>query len=387
MENAIADLSLADLWNRFQGSVPAEFMGVGTFRLLIALAVLAGALLLSRPVAALVLHLVHRAFGLSRSADLGAMLRPPARLLAPVIGLMIVTNLILEGDRLAALASEINRSIIVFALFWALFRAIEPFFTRLDKHSTIFTDSMMGVAVAGSRLTVLALGAATILEIWGIRVGPIIAGFGLVGAAVALGAQDLFKNLIGGIFIIAERRFQIGDWISAPGVCEGTVEQIGLRTTTVRQFDLSPIYVPNSQLSDTPVINYQQMTYRRISWIVGLTYDTSVGQLKAVRDGIEAFLRGSGDFVQTTDAPIFVRIDSFGDSAINLMVYCFTRTTDWGEWLRVKEDLACKISDIVAGAGSGFAFPSQSIYVESLPRGTELFTPPPVPSTVPPTAA
>ena len=368
--------SLGPIWTRFEAALPGAVLGIDLPRLLVALAVLAASVLLRKPVAALTVALLRRAFGAGRTAHLGQVLLPPAQLLAPAIGLVIVTNLILQGDRLEDLAHALSRSIIVFVLFWALFRAIRPFFAGLDAHSRLFTDSMMGVAVAGSRLTVLALGAATILEVWGIKVGPIIAGFGLVGAAVALGAQDLFKNLIGGIFIIAERRFQIGDWIKAEGVCEGTVEEIGLRTTTVRQFDLSPIYVPNAQLSDNPVVNYQQMTYRRISWIVGLTYDTTVPQLKTIRDGIEAFLRGSADFVQTDDAPIFVRIDSFGDSAINLMVYCFTRTTDWGEWLRIKEDFAYRITAIVADAGSSMAFPSQSLYVESLPKGFELFPPP-----------
>ena len=235
--------------------------------------------------------------------------------------------------------------------------------------------SMLGVAVAGLHVVVLALGAAAILDVWGIKVGPILAGFGLVGAAVALGAQDVFKNLIGGIFIIIEDRFQNGDWIASDGVCEGTVEAIGLRTTRVRQFDLSPIYVPNAQLSDTAVVNYSRMTYRRISWTVGLTYDTDLAALKQVRDGLDAYIRGCADFVDNADAPVFVRVDDLGDSAINMMVYCFTKSTDWGEWLAVKERLAVKIVEIAAGAGAGLAFPSQSLYVETLPKGTDLFAP------------
>ena len=234
---------------------------------------------------------------------------------------------------------------------------------------------MLGVAVAGLHVVVLALGAAAILDVWGIKVGPILAGFGLVGAAVALGAQDVFKNLIGGIFIIIEDRFQNGDWIASDGVCEGTVEAIGLRTTRVRQFDLSPIYVPNAQLSDTAVVNYSRMTYRRISWTVGLTYDTDLAALKKVRDGLDTYIRGCADFVDNADAPVFVRVDDLGDSAINMMVYCFTKSTDWGEWLAVKERLAVKIVEIAAGAGAGLAFPSQSLYVETLPKGTDLFAP------------
>lgn len=348
------------------------FMGVDIRRLLIGAAVLLAALVLRRPVAALLLRALGRRF----SPAALKIAQPPAQVLSLVIGLLIVTDAVAGNARVKAIGHDAARSLIVFALFWAVYRAIPALFRRLDERSSVFSDSMMGVAVAGGKIVVATLGAATVLELWGVRIGPVLAGFGLVGAAVALGAQDLFRNLIGGVFIIAERRFGNGDWIAADGVCEGTVEKIGLRTTRIRGFDLSPVYVPNAQLSDNPVTNYQQMTFRRISWTIGLTYDTMIPQLRKVRDDIEAHLKGDPAFVQPPEAPLFVRVDGFGDSAINLMLYCFTRTTDWGEWLKIKEDLACAISDIVTAAGSGFAFPSQSIYVETLPKGAAIIPAP-----------
>src|SRR5690606_24926556 len=105
--------------------------------------------------------------------------------------------------------------------------------------------------------------AATILEIWGIKVAPILAGFGLLGVAVALGAQDLFKNLIAGLLILSEKRFSIGDWVRVKDLVEGTVESIGFRSTVIRRFDLSPVYVPNTMLSDNAVINFSNMIFRR----------------------------------------------------------------------------------------------------------------------------
>ena len=199
----------------------------------------------------------------------------------------------------------------------------------------------------------------------------------LFGAAVALGAQDLFKNLIAGVFIIAERRFQNGDWIKAEGVVEGTVETIGLRTTKVRQFDLAPVYVPNAKLADNAVINYAQMTHYRISWVIGLEYGATVDQLRRVRDGIEAHVRGSADFVLPPDAPVAVRVDKFNDSSIDLMVYCFANTTNWGDWLKIKESMIYAFKNIVEAAGCGFAFPSRSLYVETMPAGMDVLTPHP----------
>lgn len=158
---------------------------------------------------------------------------------------------------------------------------------------------------------------------------------------------------------------------------EGVVESIGFRSTKVRQFDDAAVQVPNSDLADNAVVNYTQMRKRRIYWLVGVPYSTSVAQLKQIRDGVEAHIHGCDDFVSYRIASTFVRIDSFGSSSINIMVYCFTKTTNWGEWLAVKERLAYKMMDIVLGAGSSFAFPSTSLYVETLPDDMpELFLPP-----------
>jgi len=216
-----------------------------------------------------------------------------------------------------------------------------------------------------------------VLEIWGIQVGPILAGLGLFGVAVALGAQDLFKNLIAGILIIAERRFNKGDWIRVDGVVEGTVEQIGFRSTMVRRFDKAPVYVPNTDLSENAVTNFTAMTHRRIYWHIGVEYSTTLDQLKAIRDQIEAYIFNEAEFANPEDVSTFVRIDRFSNSSIDIMLYCFTNTTNWGEWLEIKERLAYKVKQIVEGTGTGFAFPSQSLYVQAVPgEAPEVFVPP-----------
>ena len=119
------------------------------------------------------------------------------------------------------------------------------------------------------------------------------------------------------------------------------------------------------------------MTYRRIYWHIGVEYRTSIEQLSEIREKIAAHIVEDGDFVDAKDASTFVRIDKFGASSIDILVYCFTKTTRWGEWLEIKEKLAYTIMKIVEEAGSGFAFPSTSIYVESLPADRpEPFVPP-----------
>ena len=112
----------------------------------------------------------------------------------------------------------------------------------------------------------------------------------LIGVAVALGAQDLFKNLISGFLIIAEKRFNIGDWIKVEGVVEGTVEAIGFRSTFVRRFDKAPVYIPNAKLSDNSLINFSSMSHRRIYWRIGVQYRTTIEMLREIRDNIENYI-------------------------------------------------------------------------------------------------
>ncbi len=305
--------------------------------------------------------------------EMVAALTAPVRFVPIVIGLFLVSTILPLEGMAADFAARLNRSLVAFVIFWALARATGPLAAALHQLEGLLTRPMIEWLVKIARVAFIALGAAAILEIWGIAVGPIIAGLGLFGVAVALGAQDLFKNLIAGLFVLGERRFEPGDWILVDGVVEGTVEAIGFRTTTVRRFDKAPVYVPNSQLADRAVTNFSRMTYRRIYWMLGLEYRTTIAQLRAVRDRIEALLTGDPAIVQPPQAPLFVRIDRFADSSIDLMLYCFTHTTDWGEWLVIKERLALEIKRIVEEAGAGFAFPSRSLYLESWPAGAEPF--------------
>lgn len=307
-----------------------------------------------------------------------ATIEPPVRFVPVVMGLFFAFQILELQGMPEQMASNLVRSLIAFTIFWALYRVIEPLSVLLHRLDSVFSTELVEWMTRAIRVLVFIIGAAAVLEIWGIKVGPIIAGFGLIGVAVALGAQDLFKNLIAGLLILAEKRFHKGDWINVDGVVEGHVETIGFRSTMVRRFDKAPVMVPNSQLSDTAVINFTAMTHRRIKWLIGVEYRTTVDQLRQIRDQIAAYIDETPDFAPKTDVSTFVRIDSFGDSSINIMVYCFTLTTKWGEYLEIKERLAYKVMDIVHGAGAAFAFPSQSIYVESLPGddAPEIFQPP-----------
>ena len=292
----------------------------------------------------------------------------PLRATFIVIGVFFGLEFLdLEGTA-AVFADNLTRTLIAITIFWALRNAVKPLSILLRELENILTHEMVDWLVTGIRWAVILVGGATVLQIWGIQVAPIIAGLGLFGVAVALGAQDLFKNLIAGLSILIEKRYRKGDWVLVDGIVEGTVETIGFRSTTVRRFDKAPVYVPNQILSDGAVTNFSEMTHRRIYWKIGVEYRTTREQLETVRNGIESYLLESDKFAKPPEVPLFVRIDAFNDSSIDIMVYCFTKTTNWGEWLDIKEQLALALKTIVEEAGTGFAFPSQSVYVEVLPN-------------------
>ena len=305
-----------------------------------------------------------------------AALEPPLRFVPLVVGLFLAKAVLPFAGLAERIADDLLRSLAAFVLFWALYRLAEPLRGLAARVEEKIGAEVVDWAIRGLKIAFVAIGAITVLEIWGIEVGPILAGLGLIGVAVALGAQDLFRNLIAGLLIIGERRLAHGEWIKIDGGVEGTVEAIGFRSTRVRQFDKAPIYVPNSKLSDTAVVNYTRMTHRRIYWMIGVEYRTTVEQLRQIRDGIETFLLEDDAFAHPPEVPTFVRIDRFSDSSIDIMVYCFTVTTSWGEWLAIKERLAYRIKSIVEEAGSDFAFPSRTLYVGNGGDAPEIFVPP-----------
>ena len=150
----------------------------------------------------------------------------PLKFLPVVIGFFIATSYIELKPDLLSFIEKINRTLITIFIFWLLHQLVVPFSFIIKKFEDKLTTALVDWTLKGLKILVIILGIVAILELWGIKVGPIIAGLGLFGVAVALGAQDLFKNLISGIMILMERRFSIGDVIKVSGEAEGMVEQI-----------------------------------------------------------------------------------------------------------------------------------------------------------------
>tara|TARA_B100000161_G_scaffold149881_1_gene106765 strand:- start:1296 stop:2387 length:1092 start_codon:yes stop_codon:yes gene_type:complete len=288
----------------------------------------------------------------------------PAKFFPIVLGFFIAsTYLTVDGEGVLFI-DKLNRSLITILIFWTFHQAIGPLSVLIKTVGDLLSKDLIDWIIKAIKILILILGLAAVLEIWGIKIGPVIAGLGLFGVAVALGAQDLFKNLISGILVLVERRFQVGDWIYVEDVIEGTVESIGFRSTVVRRFDKSLATIPNFQFAENAVINNTQITNRRISWVIGLEYRTTSEQLNNIKKEILNYIKSDKDFKTSDDVLLSVKIDQFAASSIDIKLICFTKTSNFKEWLNIKDKLAIEIKNIVERNKASFAFPSTSIYVE-----------------------
>ncbi|MFP6708327.1 MAG: mechanosensitive ion channel family protein [Alphaproteobacteria bacterium] len=368
----------AALWAEVVTVWQTAVFGVGIGQVLLALLVFLGFLLLRQVFTRIVLAAMS---GITRRTktgfddDLIEALEQPLRFVFVIVGIYAATRVVSLPEQADQVLTRLIRSLIAFTIFWTLYRCVTPLSFLIDKASDIFGRTTLGTSLKEfvaklARFVIACVGVVAILEEWQFNVGAVLGGLGLVGMAVALGAQGMIANLFAGVTIFLDGIFEKGDWIRGAGV-EGTVEDIGFRTTKIRRFDKALTTVPNDKLTGNAVVNFSRMTNRRIYWKIGIEYSASEGQLRQIVNGIKAHVHDNTDFeVDPTKVTTLIHVDSFNDSSIDIMLYCFTTTTNWGEWMRIKEDLAFAVKAVVEGAGSGFAFPSTSIYVESLPFGT-----------------
>ena len=214
---------------------------------------------------------------------------------------------------------------------------------------------------------VLKLSASlTVLLFFGERFGLSMSGLlafgGIGGIAIGMASKDVLSNIFSGAMLYFDRQFNIGDWIRSPDRnIEGTVVEIGWRLTKIQTFENRPLYVPNSLFSSISVESPGRMTNRRINTEIGLRYEDSA-RVGTIVEQINTMLKQHPDIDQ--QQTLLVYFNAFADSSLNIMVYCFTKTTNWAEWLGIQQNVYLKIIDIVQKNGADFAFPSQTVYLE-----------------------
>jgi MscS family membrane protein len=222
----------------------------------------------------------------------------------------------------------------------------------IDAHLIRICARLLGI-VAGAGL--LAAGADRL----GVPLYGIVAGLGVGGVAIALAAQPTVENLIGGLSLFADKPIRVGDFFRY-GADIGTVEGIGIRSTRIRGIDRTLTTIPNAVLSRMPVVNFARRDRLLIKATIGVRYETGAEQLRFLLVKIRELLLGHP---RIHPEPARARFVEFGASSLNLEVYAYASTSDWEEFLGIREDVLLRIMDIVKQSGTGFAIPSQTLYL------------------------
>lgn len=204
-----------------------------------------------------------------------------------------------------------------------------------------------------------------IVLLFGEHLGMSLSGLmtfgGIGGIAIGFASKDVLSNFFSGIMLYFDRPFNIGDWINSPDrQIEGVVVEIGWRITKIMTFENRPLYIPNSLFSSISVENPGRMTNRRIKTALGLRYEDA-DKIGGIVIDIRTMLQNNPkiDTAQT----LLVYFDAFADSSLNIMVYCFSKTVKWADWLEVQQEVYLKMIEIIHQHGADFAFPSETLYI------------------------
>ncbi len=264
---------------------------------------------------------------------------------------------------------KIISTMIMFNLFWAIYAMVHALrgviYHFTERFNPELSHEMGNFLLTVIRVIVLSIGLGAILQLWGVNVAGLMAGLGIGGLAFALAAKDTAANLFGSIALLLDKSIRIGEWIKIDGV-EGVVEDIGMRTTKIRTFKKSLITLPNQVIANSPIENFSRRGIRRIKIKLGLTYDASSEQIEQVIADIKTMLRNHNGIAQ--NETMLVKFTTFDDSSLGILVYTFTKTSKWEKYLKIKEEVNINIMKIVENNKVAFAFPSQSLYIESMPK-------------------
>ena len=209
------------------------------------------------------------------------------------------------------------------------------------------------------KVLVVILGVATLAQESGFPIGSIVAGAGLIGLTISLAAQETASNIFSGIVILVDKPFAVGDWIIA-GDVEGEVIDINFRSIKIRGLDKSVSILTNSKVCSSTIVNCAMRTTRPYKFTLGVTYGTSRARLEQLMADLTAMLEAS-EYVEKGSA--LVRLTSFGDSSINLLVSAYLRTNQAGTFLQMQNDLNLNVMDVMQRDGVDFAFPSTTVYL------------------------
>ncbi len=281
-----------------------------------------------------------------------------------------------------------NVIFVIYALIyvWFFFKLLDSIallqIRKLSRTNKELRKELFNLGVQVLKGIFFIVATTICLKHFGVNITAILSTLGIGGMALALAAKDTLSNLFGGITILFDNIFRMGDWVKI-GDAEGTVAEIGLRSTTIRTFDNALITIPNSSVSVSSVKNWNRRAVgRRIKMHIGVTYESNMEDIRKALEDIREMLSTHPDIAnpktsiqgrkkkrhfrfssqadtQGIKNTQLVFLDRYNDFSIDILIYCFSRTVNWAEWLAVKEDILFKIAEILEKNNLEFAYPTQ----------------------------
>jgi MscS family membrane protein len=299
----------------------------------------------------------------ARLVDVSAS--PGATLVMAVLLWVSYPALGLPGSAQLTLAALV-RILVVLSITWALYSLVDLLADRMAERAALtesrLDDQLVPLLRKSLKIVTVIAGAVFVLQNMNVDVGSLLAGLGLGGLAVALAAKDTLANLFGSVMIFVDRPFQIGDWVVVNGA-EGIVEEVGFRTTRIRTFYNSLVILPNSVFTESKIDNYGARTYRRTYVTLNLTYDTSAEQMQAFVEGVRGIIEANP---RTRKDYYEVHMSGFGAHSLDVMLYFFFKVPSWSDELRERHNVFLEVLRLAEKVGVRFAFPTQTLHVDSV---------------------
>jgi MscS family membrane protein len=271
-----------------------------------------------------------------------------------------------QANSVLANGFEIAVSVSVVWLLYKLANVASLFLEAITSQTdSKLDDQLVPLLRKSLKVFVVAVGVLFILQNNGINVTSLLAGLGIGGLAVALAARDTLANFFGSVTIFVDKPFQIGDWVKV-GSLEGTVEEVGFRSTRIRTFYNSVITVPNSKLADSEIDNLGLREYRRFKTSINLTYDTTPEQMEAFVEGVKAIVRSTPAIRQDYYE---IHFESLGAHSLDVLVYIFFKVPSWSDELQNRHNFLLDVMRLAREIGVEFAFPTQTLHISSVRQG------------------
>lgn len=287
----------------------------------------------------------------------------PIRSLFVVVGIFVAAKFFPFINPENQLFLHVYRSMIIILITWGLFNfssTSSAIFHNLNKRFDLEIDQILIPFISKLlRAVIILISISVILQEFDYNISGLVAGLGIGGLAISLAAQDVIKNFIGGVVIIFEKPFSIGEWISTANI-EGTVEDITFRSTLIRTADQALVTVPNSILASTNISNYSKMGKKKIDFRINISYDTAIDRLETAIERLREMLQNH-EGVHPEN--ILVTFDNIAESSLELHFSFFTKTTVLAEYSAIKQDINLKIMRILKEESIDIALPSRTLYI------------------------